>query len=467
MGKQIKQFFFQDRKPLDKRWFIAIFGGILLVWLGYYALEYPGICIPSDNWYQFEEYFTGHHRNWHPLLHTLLTNFLVFTIGRGSLVPYMLWQMTVLAAAATYSLYWINRHAGARFRLLGSLLWFALHPVFAFMSFTLTKDVLFSAFLLLLSVELAEIILRRDMAPQAARLHYFLLAFASLGVLALRNNGLLIVLLLIPSALLLARGRRLKVRLSAALAAALVFFLLMQSVLFSALRVEQPPASEALAIPLQQFGRVIHEGRALTEEEAAFLGTILPLERWEELYHPHSIDPVKFAKGFYGGAAIGQPAQFLRVWLGLLRRYPADFIIAALDETRMLWNPLTKAEMILSYDADEYAFQVQRSPLPALTSFVRNAVHSLEKSAVLHVFWSPAILFMAFLVIAAILLLRRQKERLLPLIPCLALWVSLMLTIPAGLLGRYIYAFFLCLPLFLSLLKPDGHQHGHMAQPQE
>ncbi|MDR3312944.1 MAG: DUF6020 family protein [Oscillospiraceae bacterium] len=438
--------------PLRKRWFFVIFAALLLLWLGFYALEYPGVCIHSDNSFQFEEYFSGHHLNWHPVVHTLLTNFLVFTIGRGSLVPYMLFQMAALAAVVTYSLYWINSRVGARFRLPASLLWFLLHPVFAYMSFTLTKDVLFSAFLLLLTIELAELC----SSAKAGRLHLALLAIAALGVLFFRNNGVFIIALLLPCALLLAKGRSKKRLLTSVCALTLVAFFLMQGVLFRALRVEQTPLSEAFAIPLQQFGRVVKEERPLAEDEAAYLDSILPLEQWKTLYSPISIDPVKFAEDFYGGVIAENPKQFARIWLGLLLHYPADFFAATLDETQMLWDPAAKPWMIFSYDStDEYAFQIQHSPAPALTNAVRSGVYWMENSTVLHLFWNPAFLFMAAAIVGLALLLRRQKERLLPLIPCFVLWLSLALTIPAGLLGRYVFSIFLCIPLFLTLLARE------------
>ena len=313
------------------------------------------------------------------------------------------------------------------------------------------------------SIELAEFVLRKDAGRGEIILHDCLLGIAALGVLALRNNGILVVLALLPAALLLIRERHQKLRLAGVLSAALIVFLLGQAVLFRALRVEQPPVTEALAIPLQQFGRVIKEGRPLTEEEAAFLDAILPLEQWETLYRPVSVDPVKFAEDFYGGALVGNPARFLRVWLGLLRRYPADFILAALDETRMLWNPLVKTDMVLSYHStDEYPFQIPSPPFPALTARMRGIVDYLAGSPLFRVFWSPAALFLASAVLGVLLLLRRQRERLLPLIPCWVLWFSLLLTLPAGLLGRYVYGVFLCMPAFFAMLG----RRNYNAYPQ-
>ncbi len=444
----------REPKPLRRRWFFVIFGGLLLIWLGYYALEYPGLtALPNDPAWQLNQYSTGDYSNWHPVVHSFLLGSLSLTLGHGSLVPYVLFQMTALAACLTYALYWIHLRAGARFCLPLGLVWFALHPVFAYMSFTIRKDTLFCAALLLLTIELAEFALTESSFGKNPA-HLVLLTIGALGTVFFRNNGVLILLLLLPCLFLLLRGRRKKLWLGGSIAFALGCFLLVQTVLFPALHVKQTPVVESLAVPLQQIGRVMHEVRPLRREEAAFLNEVLPLGRWKEYYDPTRADEIKFAKEFNDTVIEEHPGTFVKIWAGLFLRYPADFLSAALDLTRPLWDPLTPANLLMRLSdraSEKYPFLNPRSAAPHLQMSVRRLIEVCRCNRAFLLFWSPALLVTVSAGIGLLSLLRRQKERLLPFIPCWGLWLSLLLTIPV-IGSRYYWGFYLLMPIYVTFL---------------
>ncbi len=457
--------------PLRGRWFLVIFAALALLWLGYYALEYPGVCSSADTEAQLRQAQAGQYSNWHPILHTLLLGFLTFRVGHGSIVPYMLFQIIAMAAVLTYVSYWINTRAAARFRLTASLVWYGLHPIFAYMSFNASKDTLFSLSMLLLTVELAELTLRpQAKSPRARVLHLAILFAAALGVLFLRNNGFIVILSLLPAALLLRGGWRGRLRLCAVMLAAALVFFAGQAALFRAYSVRQTPITEALAIPLQHIGRVVSEKRPMTQEETTYFSRILPMEAWDAYYNASKADTLKFSPHFKGAVIADDPALFLRRWGALALRYPADACAATLDEAQMLWDPVHALYWRMldgTVKIKTFDFLRQRSPAPALTEAVHQAIPRLARTPALRPFWNPAHLFWVSVIAALLLLLRRQKERLLAFVPCWALWVSLLLTIPHGRVGRYVYCIYLCAPIFIALLgrkkeeEPDADTQRH------
>ncbi|MDR2646912.1 MAG: DUF6020 family protein [Oscillospiraceae bacterium] len=236
--------------------------------------------------------------------------------------------------------------------------------------------------------------------------------------------------------------------------------------MFPAIGVKQTPLTEALAQPLQQFGRVIVNERALTTEEEALLSKILPIETWRKVYAPSTVDPVKFHgnpvevygvpvkfDGDFNGAVIAaNKGAYAKLWLDLLLRYPRDYIAASFDETEMLWDFFVEPGLYYP-DYESSSIRLDDPLFPAVRSFEYAAFAVLSESRYtgwFHALLKPIVHFTLSLFAMLVLLKKRQKRMLLAFVPIVALWISIFLTCPLSLVGRYIYSFFLCSPILLA-----------------
>ena len=142
--------------PLSGRQKALCFFLLLLCWLPWFLYDYPGVMTP-DSLSQFSQ-ATGltAYSDHHPLLHTLLFEalyrigfFLTRNVYMG-IAAYTLFQMAVLAGVETFCLSVLSRLGAPRLLLAGWLAFWGLLPYNGIFAVTLWKDVLFSAFLLLI-----------------------------------------------------------------------------------------------------------------------------------------------------------------------------------------------------------------------------------------------------------------------------------------------------------------------------
>lgn len=138
------------------KFFLPMWGVILLGWLPVYAACYPGLAI-YDGPAQLE-LITTHH----PLVHTLFIqamNYLAQKAGWESWVaPYAVIQMAVLSAAFAYLLTCLRAWGyGAAYTGI-VLVWIAAFPVHPLMAVTTTKDTFFAACFILVICEVVRMI---------------------------------------------------------------------------------------------------------------------------------------------------------------------------------------------------------------------------------------------------------------------------------------------------------------------
>lgn len=316
---------------------------ISLCWLPGYLAYYPGICsydFPIQTGQIVERAYNDHH----PILHTLMIEgcmrmgerlFGSINTGIGIMT---LAQMLGLACAFAWCITFLRNRGIGRGWLLFLQGFCMFYPFHMYMAITAVKDTLFSIFFLLQVLALGEAIRRDKGKPDRFDLMFVI---CSLGMQFFRNNGRYAMLALqavLLLALFLDRGsRRLWGRLAAECLAALVFGSVFLSALFRVAGAEQGDRREMLSMPIQQLARcmVYHGGigvlpeddGTVTETEKALIDDFLLNEAYRA-YRPDIADPVKSHTNTY--VVRYRTGEFLKTYFGLFKRYPGDFINAAL-----------------------------------------------------------------------------------------------------------------------------------------
>lgn len=302
---------------------------LLLCWLPVLLAFWPGITgYDMDN--QMAQILSGEYQTNHPLLHTLLiggcTKLLGYTAGYGL---YTCIQTLLLALSAAYAMGCLAGMRIPRWLWIGLLGFFCLAPQHGVMAVSGTKDVLFSAALLTLTVELLR--LYREPKRQHRPLVWLWRLLVATLVCHFRTVAVWGVGLL--ALVLLAGRRRVGWRLPVCLLLSVLLALGMNAGLKAALNVKkQGMKGEQLSIPCQQLARVymLSDADELEKEE------ILSRVPYAADYVPWLADNTKQA--VYFGNKPQRIVSFLKLWGREGLRYPIEYIDAFLLTGKGYWD---------------------------------------------------------------------------------------------------------------------------------
>ncbi len=271
---------------------------LMVAWLPYLLSFAPGAVL-GDSFSSIEQHYTGEYNNHHPVFYTLLVGFflkigdLVGNINVGIFL-YSCFQCCLLAMTLGYVVTFLARQKVNKIALGIITAFFALCPIFPSYAIIMWKDPIFSMALLFLGMMLFGF--AKNNFQGLKWYHYTLLALCTLAVAFFRNNGVYILILLIPVFYLLFRKPALKTTLT--ILGALVVALIIQGPIYSALNIHKPSV-EAFGVPLQQMAYAISTNEdSFTEEEKEFFGEIMPWESWKRAYTPLIVDNIKWDEDF-------------------------------------------------------------------------------------------------------------------------------------------------------------------------
>ena len=430
------------------RFFFLCFGLILLFWLPYLLLCYPG-SVTYDGMYQMEQYFgLTEATNHHPWLSTLLMGWII-SLGGDNLslgvFLYILFQSLVCAAALA-GVCWQVRVLAGRVPAWLSLAFFALVPNFGGYAQMFVKDTLFfgvfAAFFLC-------VVLFLKVRGKAGPLLWAGLLLTGLLCALLRNNGLYIVVptlfLLIPAA------RTLSARLGAAGIGAgiMLVYLCFNQVLLPAWGVAPGSVREVLSLPFQQTARYVQVcGDTLTEEEIAVIDSVLDYETLVTSYDPRVSDPVK--NTYHGDSEALK--EYLGLWLRQGLRRPDIYLEATLNSMfgyflpGYRYGPFGGNYFFMQESSHGLEVEFARPNAPQLADAFSRLWSQAPGLGLLN---APGT-FSWLLVLASVALLRRRKG--VALIACLPLWLALGICCvsPVNALVRYMLPIMAATPLLLA-----------------
>ena len=471
---------------LQNRSGVQIFFGslllLLLAWLPVYLAYYPGICAydaPVQTGQIMEHYYFDHH----PIVHTLFLQGMLW-LGRhifgsvnAGMALYTAVQMLLLAGSMAYGMLVLHRRKIAAGWQLAIQILGMLFPFHWYMSVSMTKDTVFSAFLLLQLVSLTDLLWedRNSWRPGIRDLFY---ALGTVGMILFRNNGKYAMIVLLAFAFLMfcfgKKARKLWGRLLVVSGAAVCVGLFVLSAVFSATHAEQGDRREMLSMPIQQLSRCMlyHGGVGVLAEDdgtmdaadKALINDFILDEAYRD-YDPGIADPVKRHTNTY--VVRYRSGEFIRVYLHLLGNYPGDMINAALATDAGFLSPFdtTHADVNrvegragLSYVQTRWEEDTlngrgiyKDSKWPWLFERLENWAenNSYLRIPVLKYLFVPGSYLWLYLALAAVLVIADRKRFCLPL-AIVAGYYGTMLLGPTVQM-RYVYPVMLALPYLLAL----------------
>lgn len=444
---------------------LFIWGLIFLCWLPCYLAYFPGTYSYDIVGQTFQALGFNPFDRFQTTAHTFFFKICIdigrlFGGAKAGLITYSILQMLILSFSFSFAILYMAKikiHYGLR---LLAFIYFAFNPLNAIFSFVTTKDVLFTAFFVIATIMLIDVVKNTDRFFNSLFRRIALCAVMVLCCL-FRHNAFLAFVLFFISFMLIYR-EHLKIALQTFIIFVLSFSLIMGPI-YTLLGVEGGNVKEVLSVPMQQIANVAknHAGSLKTNEREA-IAEIINYEEAIKVYNPRYADPVK--DDFNTPKFCENPFKYIKLWLSLFIQYPGEYIDSLLSLNLGYWYPdsvhpdeYSNRIYIETYVRDVNEFKVQRE------SFFPKLLEQYEKFAsgtamqelpIISLFFSIG--FPVWFILSCILILSVKKKGKLKLIfmPALFMWLTFILGPVSNL--RYIYYAIACYPIYMAIvLQPE------------
>lgn len=439
---------------------LAAFIIILLLWLPWHIIFYPGY-VTVDTRGQLKEALglreaTQHH----PYLSTLLMGSffktgLYFKNGLLGLYFYVLAQTLFCAYVFALSINYMKQHGMSFAAQLAAVFFFGIVPL-GYYSIWQVKDVLYSGVITLFVLQTLILLEHPEKTDRLKNISLY--AATALLASLLRNNGLYVVIPAIAAlSVFFCHGSgRLKTTASATVVIVLFFFLTKS--VFPSLGFPEGSRREAFSIPFQQTARYIkNHADELTAREKESISRVLDIKNIGALYKPHLSDPVKRTYKLTGKADESEIlADYFKTWFKMFFKHPVTYAQAVMANSFSYYAftpyniPFFPEREIDSFDYDLYT-NMTKPTLP-LRTFLRTSYKCLLSIApYIYILYGCAFYTWIFLLFGVYFLRRRDKEALISLVPSIMV-VLICIASPANGLFRYYMPAVMSLPVLFAFL---------------
>lgn len=479
-GSVLAAFFLRGRKQksvgAEKRqkqrlaWQVWIFYAavIFFCWLPVFLAYYPSV-FAYDAEGQLYQVIAHDYSTHHPLLHTLFLG-AFFRLGgmlgsySAGMAIHSVVQMLLMATTFGWALSYLYQRRMARWVRILLLLFYAFFPANSVLALSTTKDVLFSAMVMIHTVCLYRMACDREMRMSRKEQAVYI-AFAVL-MLLFRNNAVYAFVISMPVLWIgMGKGKARKAYFKMALTVFLLFAA-GSTVLKVATHAQSGSPREMLSVPLQQMARtrVVAEETldpAMRQELEAYL----PSEWVFAAYHPHLADPVKNRAVIHDN-----PKGLIETWIKLGMQHSAIYVDAFLDNSLGLWflQDISHAQVYGIGTESGFGYLstdnrtmpagceiVEHSLLPGLRVFMEKIVSDNEygKIPVVRILFAPALYWWLLYLCIVTAIYRKRYREILPMAFLVAYYLTLLLS--PTVLVRYMYPIMATIPVILPCIMTD------------
>lgn len=351
--------------------------------------------------------------------------------------------MIIMSSIFAYSVSYLKKRNIRNSFLTLILIFYAVFPMNSLFSIYMTKDVIFSGLILLLTIECIEIIRTKEESLKSPiGTAAFILTL--LGVMVMRSNGIIIVIGTLFVYLFVTNNKRKAILF---LVTIIITYICYGRILALA-NVQQPSIAEALGTPINQIAEVVVNDRELAKDEKDLINEVIPIEKIKSVYNPYYSDPIKFDNDFNATAISENLKSYLALWFNIFNKYPGDCIDSSLHLTIGYWYPaVQKGSFSFNLSQQKELMQQIGADKKVNLTLDRYIGSEVRNNIFESWLWSIGLEAIFLLIIITYLLSRNRYIWIFPFVPCLFGWISLMMFTPSYCETRYAYYLFISLPI--------------------
>ncbi len=456
----------KGKKPSEKTKFkdyLMIWGSLIILNLPVLLAINPGFFV-YDAQEELNEVLTRSFTTHHPLLHVLLLGGIIAFIHKitgswnAGIFVYIFVQMLIITAIFAYIIGFMKeRGIAARSRIIW-ICYYGLFPTIVMYTLCSSKDGLFSAFLLLLTVLLIQ--LCEDAEGFLANKYKCALFIAAAVLMpCFRHNGFYAYLVFVPIALIMLR-KKIKKLLVALLITPVILYMIISTALAASLGASGTHNQEILTVPIMQMARVYtYQQESMTQEEIDTLKSYIPEENLD-MYTPRVSDLVKI--GFNNELYETNKGDFWKLWAELMVKHPMTYINAWFLTSYGYWYPpalinVYKGITVFTFTYENSSYFGYETELPGERHSLIPAIDELyrylsigtfhDDAPVLYLFFSPGLLMLIYLFVLFYRIYKKSVKGILPFLPIVLVWLTVLLG-PTYLV-RYVVILWTAFPLLM------------------
>ena len=444
----------------EKHSFILPLLIILLCWLPYLIAFFPGF-VPSDGLKQLNNFFgSGNFTDNHPAFSSMLMGWAMMLgrkLGSDNLGIFIFTSPQMLICAAVMaSCFPLFRELRTPVKLRKlTLASFALVPIWPNYAFSLLKDSLYMAMILLSVIHMIRIILDAGSFCKDPR-NMILMSCALCLMMMVRHEGQYVGGVIFLTLFTLPGPRRQWKRLLPVILIPLIVINIFNRVIRPQLNIPDAPAWEALTMSIRQTSAiVVGMEDSLTEEESAVLHELFEYEKIPAMY-AESFQNADALKGqFDPWAAPEAVMRYMKVWAGLGLKHPLTYLNVFLCSNTRYYDPFLDVHRdIYGWFGIEQQTYVNKglfdihyaARTAALRSVLINIADSLPRIPLTSLFYSLGMNAWMMIFCLAYLLRRKIRGVIIPLLPGLITFVLLQNSAINGFF-RYMLPLLITLPV--------------------
>ena len=437
--------------------FIVVALLLFIVWLPYFLNYYPGITSFDTHYQLMQGFGKVPYNNHHPVVHTFIMSSVV-KVGHAitgdynlGIALYVILQMIFCAITLSFVIYYMGKRNINPIIKMITFLCFAFVPFVPQFSIAVWKDVPFAMFMAWLLIGIIEMITKEEkFFAKKRNLGLFMLI--TLCVLFFRNNGVYIIILTLPFAIVWKRKYWKQILII--LGIPIIFYYIITGPVFTKFNIAKSSSKEMLSIPMQQMARIVkYKGDELSEEDKNIIGQYINIDTAAENYDPTISDPIK--NEFNDGTFNQDKLNLIKLYVKLVIKYPGETLEALVGNTYGYYYPEVVTYSIATgvykspFEAEQFMnlHEDQIVNIPILD----NMIDSIYDKQIPIVSLIANIGFVFWIVLGIVFynIYQKRYNYLLMFIPVGVLYLTCLASPVSGEL-RYIYAMFVSLPLFIG-----------------
>lgn len=327
--------------------------------------------------------------------------------------------------------------------IIGVMLYFVLNPLFGYYSVVMWKDVLFSCFVILLTISCYNMVEHKDSLRKKDYISFIITSFL---VIFFRNNAIYMYFILAIVTFMFFRKYYKQFILIFVFVIGSYFVI--KGPVFDYFNIYKSGSAEYLAMPMQQIGRMVYKGVDLTKKEEKMISKVLDVDIMKDAYNPRWSDGIKFNKNFNIRPFNENKGDYFKLWLELVVKYPKVAVEAYSISTLGYWYPnIVDRAYENSIVENDYGIKMK----PKAPKAIQNYVEFMGRRDIPIVSLLVSIGLMMWLVFLSIYIIIKNKKYnyLYIYVPVIGTWITLLIASPVYNEVRYIYSLFTALPLLL------------------